>query len=94
MAIEGDYPVIAEAYQKLGVTVESFGDQAEAVEISESEISEQDKANAETVTLNQADVKALDDMTVDELQAYLTDLGVEFDAKAKKADLFKLAKEQ
>lgn len=68
VAIEGDYPAIAEAYQKLGVSVEAFGDRA--------------------------DVKALDDMTVDELQAYLTEFEVEFDSKAKKADLLKLAKEQ
>ncbi|MEZ2742668.1 HeH/LEM domain-containing protein [Paenalcaligenes hominis] len=68
VAIEGSYPEIAEAYQKLGVSVEAFGDRA--------------------------DVKALDDMTVDELQAYLNELGVDFDAKAKKADLLKLAKEQ
>lgn len=94
VVIEGGYPVIAEAYQKLGVPVEAFGDQAEAVEVPGSAIKEQDKVDAETVVMGQVKVKELDDMTVDELQAYLTDLGVEFDAKAKKADLLKLAKEQ
>ena len=93
VVIEGDYPMIAEAYQKLGVPVEAFGDQAEAVEVSGASISEQDKADAETAAVDQADGKALDDMTVDELQSYLNELGVEFDAKAKKADLLKLAKE-
>lgn len=93
VVIEGSYPEIAEAYQKLGVSVEAFGDQLEAVEVPESTISEQDKADAETVAGGQVDTKDPDDMTVDELQAYLNELGVEFDSKAKKADLLKLAKE-
>lgn len=93
VAVEGSYPEIAEAYQKLGVSVEAFGDQLEAVEVPESTISEQNKADAETVAVGQADIKDPYDMTVDELQAYLNELGVEFDSKAKKADLLKLAKE-
>lgn len=88
--IEGDAPHIEQAYREAGVTVID----AEAVEVPEPAISEQDKADAETVAVSQVGVKALDNMTVDELQAYLTELGVEFDSKAKKADLLKLAKEQ
>lgn len=78
VVIEGDYPVIAEAYQKLGVPVEAFRDQV----------------SSETVPVDQSDAKNLDGMTVDELQVHLNELGVEFDSKAKKADLLKLAKEQ
>ncbi|AQS50547.1 hypothetical protein PAEH1_01465 [Paenalcaligenes hominis] len=95
VSIEGDFPVIAEAYEALGVPVETIGgNAAEAIAVPELAISDADKAEAETVVLDQPVVKELDDMTVDELQAYLTELGVEFDPKAKKADLLKLAKEQ
>lgn len=91
--IEGNYPVIAKAYQELGVPVETFGEKATAAKESDAVASEQDKTEVEAVAMEQVDVKALDDMTVDELQAYLNELGVDFDAKAKKADLLKLAKE-
>lgn len=90
VAVEGSAPHIEQAYRKAGVAVIGV----EAADVPEASINEQDKAGAETVAVGQADVKDLDDMTVDELRAYLTDLGVEFDSKAKKADLLKLAKEQ
>lgn len=65
---------------------------AAAIAVPEHVISEQDKADAETVVVDQADAKAIEGMTVDELQAYLSEIGVEFDPKERKADLVKLAK--
>lgn len=88
--VDGDAPHIEQAYRKAGIKVIGV----EAVELPKTDISEQNKTEVETAAMEQVDVKAINDMTVDELQAYLTDLGVEFDSKAKKADLLKLAKEQ
>lgn len=62
--------------------------------VPEHVINEQDKVDVEAMVVGQTDAKAIDGMTVDELQAYLSEIGVEFDPKAKKADLVKLAKGQ
>lgn len=94
VTIEGKYPVIVEAYEKEGVPVEVAGNKAaEAVAVPESVVSDADKAEAEVVELGQSTVKELSDMSVDELKAYLTELGVEFTAKATKPQLLELAKE-
>lgn len=94
VTIEGKYPAIVEAYEKEGVSVEVVGGQAtEAVAVPESVVSDADKAEAEVVELDQPAVKELSDMSVDELKAYLTELGVEFTAKATKQQLLELAKE-
>lgn len=94
VTIEGKYPAIVEAYEKEGVLVEVAGKKAaEAVAVPESVVSDADKAEAEVVELGQSTVKELSDMSVDELKAYLAELGVEFTAKATKQQLLELAKE-
>lgn len=94
VTIEGKYPAIVEAYEKEGVPVEVAGNKAaEAVAVSESVVSDADKVEAEVVELGQSTVKELSDMSVDELKAYLTEIGIGFAAKATKQQLLELAKE-
>lgn len=93
VTIEGKCPAIVEAYEKEGVPVEAAGGKAaEPVAAPESAASDADKAEVEVVELGQSTVKELSDMSVDELKAHLTELGVEFTAKATKPQLLKLAK--
>ncbi len=92
--IEGKYPAIVEAYEKEGVPVEAVGSKAaEPVAAPDSAASDADKAEAEVVGLGQSTVKELSDMSVDELKAYLTEIGIGFAAKATKQQLLELAKE-
>lgn len=90
VTIEGEYPDIVEAYEKEGVSVEVAGNQAaKAAGIFDPVTATFSKEEA----LDEPASKALDDMSVDELKAHLTELGVEFTAKATKQQLLELAKE-
>lgn len=90
VTVEGEYPDIVEAYEKEGVPVEVAGSQAaKAAGIFDPVTATFSKEEA----LDEPASKALDDMSVDELKAYLTELGVEFAAKATKPQLLELAKE-
>ena len=89
VTIEGNHPAIVEAYEKEGVSVEVAGNQvAEGAGIFDPVTSTFSKEKA----LDAPASKALDDMSLDELKAHLTELGVEFTAKATKPQLLKLAK--
>lgn len=89
VTIEGKYPVIAEAYEQEGVSVEMAG---EGEKRTAGVFDPVTNTFSKEETFDEPETKALDDMSVDELKAHLGERGVEFSAKATKSQLLELAK--